>query len=451
MPLNIVILAAGQGTRMRSQKPKVMHCLGGRPLLEHVLNAARTFSESRLFVVIGHGKKEIESTFRDPAIEWVHQATQLGTGHAVLQTLPFMKDEDKVLILYGDVPLIRPETLQTLMNAVKPEGLALITAHLEDPTGFGRIIRGPQNEVVAVVEHRDARAEELSIREVNTGIMLVPAFRLKEWLPRLDAQNIQKEYYLPDIIAWAVKVGCPVTTVQAIDEEECMGVNDLVQLATIERIYQKRQAERLILEGVHIRDPARFDLRGELSVGQNTTIDINVIIEGRVQIGSDCFIGPHVVLKNAKIRDGAKVLAYSIVEDASVGSECVVGPFARLRPGTELLSQAHVGNFVEVKASQIGEGSKANHLSYIGDTTVGAHVNVGAGTITCNYDGVHKHRTVIEEGAFIGSHTALVAPVVVGKNATIGAGTVLTEDAKPESLTVGRARQKTIRGWKRPS
>lgn len=449
MSLNIVVLAAGQGTRMRSKKPKVMHLLGGRPLLEHVLNTARQFSGSRLFVVVGCGKEEIESYFQNLSIEWVHQATQLGTGHAVLQTLPFMKDEDRILILYGDVPLVRLETLQTLISAVKPEEVGILTAFVDDPTGFGRIVRGPHSEVLRVVEHRDATLETLAIREVNTGIMVISAGRLKEWLPRLEAQNIQKEYYLPDVIAWAVKAGMRVVALPVMHTEESMGVNDGVQLLALERIYQIKQAKNWILQGVQIQDPNRFDCRGECEIGQNTVIDINVIFEGRVVVGSDCFIGPHVILKNVKMGDGAKVLAHSVIEEATLGAGCVVGPFARLRPGTELLPQAHIGNFVEVKASSIGEGSKVNHLSYIGDTKIGAGVNVGAGTITCNYDGVHKHTTVIEDGAFIGSNTALVAPVTVGKNATIGAGTVLTENAEPNGLTVGRARQKTIRDWKR--
>jgi bifunctional UDP-N-acetylglucosamine pyrophosphorylase/glucosamine-1-phosphate N-acetyltransferase len=449
MHLGIVILAAGQGTRMKSSLPKVLHPLAGRPLLGHVLETAAALAPTRTVVVYGHGGERVPASFaqRDGVL-WVEQTPQLGTGHAVQQAIPHLGGCDRVLVLYGDVPLVEAGTLQGLLR--RPEPVALLSVRLADPTGYGRVVRDGASRVRRIVEQKDATDEERAVEEVNTGIMVLDATRLSGWLGRLSNANAQGEYYLTDVIAMAVGDGLPVEAVAAPDPLEVAGVNDRAQLAQLEREWQRRAAERLMRAGVTLADPARFDLRGTLRHGRDVSIDVNVIVEGTVVLGDDVRIGANTTLRDAVIADGAQVLENCVIEDASIGPRSRVGPFSRLRPGTRLLGDAHVGNFVEIKNSEVGPGSKVNHLSYVGDSTVGCDVNVGAGTITCNYDGANKHRTVIGDRAFIGSNTALVAPIAVGEGATVGAGTTLTRDAPAEALTVARAKQATITGWKRP-
>ncbi len=450
MALRVVILAAGQGTRMRSALPKVLHPLAGRPLLEHACLAARALPEARLHVVYGHGGETVRARLAHVEAEWVEQARQLGTGHAVAQALPAVGDDDTVLIVYGDVPLIRPQTLARLLDACRPSGFSLLTAHLDDPAGYGRIVRDDAGRVRRIVEQKDASDREQTIREVNTGMMAVAGAALKRWLAKVDRGNAQGEYYLTDIVALAVAEGVEVRTVNPESVDETLGVNDRVQLADIERRYQRREAERLMREGVTLSDPARFDLRGELVAGRDVSIDVNVIVEGRVVIGDQVRIGPNVLLRDCEIGAGTQVLANCVIEEAVVGRDARIGPFSRLRPETRLADDVHVGNFVEIKKSVLARGAKANHLTYLGDAEIGARTNVGAGTITCNYDGVNKSRTVIGADVFIGSDTLLVAPVRVGDGATIGAGTTVTADAPAGQLTVGRARQVTVENWQRP-
>lgn len=450
MALDIVILAAGQGTRMRSDLPKVLHPLAGKPLLRHVIDTALALSPRRLAVVVGHGAERVRTALGSLPLSWVGQEQQLGTGHAVLQALPLLARDGTTLILYGDVPLVREETLRELVALAERGSLALLTVALADPTGYGRILRDADGRVAAIVEHKDATADERAIREVNTGIMVVPNARLHEWLPTLGNRNVQGEYYLTDVIALAAQSGIGVAPLQADDENEVAGVNNREQLATLERAWQARSARELLLAGVTLRDPARFDLRGQLRHGRDVTIDVNVIIEGEVALGDHVSIGANCILRNTRIGTGTTVHPNSLLEGAEVGSGCSVGPFARLRPGTRLAEGARVGNFVETKQATIGAHSKVNHLSYVGDAAIGREVNVGAGTITCNYDGVNKHRTVIGDGAFIGSNTSLVAPVVVGAAATVGAGSVVTAAVPDESLALARGRQRNISGWKRP-
>jgi bifunctional UDP-N-acetylglucosamine pyrophosphorylase / glucosamine-1-phosphate N-acetyltransferase len=450
MSLDIVILAAGQGTRMRSALPKVLHPVAGKSMLGHVIDTARLLKPQGIHVVIGHGAERVREQLAADDLNFVLQSEQLGTGHAVAQALPALSAE-RVLILYGDVPLIEVETLQRLLLQVSEQQLGLLTVNLKDPTGYGRIVRDGNGVVNAIVEHKDASAEQRKICEGNTGILAVPGKRLSDWLGRLSNSNAQGEYYLTDVIAMAAADGLVVATEQAADEMEVLGANDRIQLSQLERHYQYRAARRLMVQGVTLIDPARFDLRGEVTVGRDVTIDVNVILEGQVVIEDGVQIGPNCVIKNSTLRRGAIVKANSHLEGAEMGEGSDCGPFARLRPGSVLGAKAHVGNFVELKNATLGEGAKAGHLSYLGDAEIGARSNIGAGTITCNYDGANKFRTVLGEDVFIGSNSALVAPVTLGDGATTGAGSVITADVPANTLAVGRAKQRTIEGWKRPT
>ncbi|MCQ2033173.1 MULTISPECIES: bifunctional UDP-N-acetylglucosamine diphosphorylase/glucosamine-1-phosphate N-acetyltransferase GlmU [Stutzerimonas stutzeri subgroup] len=449
MSLDIVILAAGQGTRMRSALPKVLHPVAGKSMLGHVIDTARALQPKSIQVVIGHGAEQVRQRLTGDDLAFVVQAEQLGTGHAVAQALPNLSAE-RVLILYGDVPLIEADTLQRLLQKVGPEQLALLTVKLDDPTGYGRIVRDARGEVQAIVEHKDASDEQKAIREGNTGILAVPGSRIGEWLGRLSNSNAQGEYYLTDVIAMAVADGLRVATEQPLDAMEVQGANDRIQLAELERHYQQRAARRLMARGVTLRDPARFDLRGEVDFGRDVLIDVNVVLEGTVVIEDDVQIGPNCVIKDSTLRRGAIVKANSHLEGAVVGESADCGPFARLRPGSVLGAKAHVGNFVELKNATLGDGAKAGHLSYLGDAEIGARTNIGAGTITCNYDGANKFRTVMGEDVFIGSNSSLVAPLNLGDGATTGAGSTITEDVPAHTLGLGRGRQRNIEGWQRP-
>jgi len=449
MPLEIVVLAAGQGKRMRSQLPKILHPLAGRPLLAHVLAAARALAPRRIVVVHGNGAEQVRAAFADAQVEWVLQAEQHGTGHAVQQALPRISPEAEVLILYADVPLVRPETLKRLLDAAG-DGLAVMTAELADPAGYGRIVRDRSGLVARIVEHKDASPDILSIHEINAGFMAMRARRLAGWLGKLTNRNAQGEYYLTDVVSLAVGEGLPVRAVKVEDAWEVAGVNSKRELAELERRYQRMQAERLLSEAVTLADPARIDVRGELSCGTDVAIDVNCVFEGRVTLAEGVRIGPNCVLRNVRIGAASEILAFSHLEDSEVGARCRVGPYARLRPGNSLADEVHVGNFVELKASRVGRGSKANHLSYIGDSEIGSRVNVGAGTITCNYDGVAKHRTIVEDDCFIGSDATLVAPVRIARGSYIGAGSTISKDTPPDQLTVARARQVSVPSWKPP-
>ena len=449
MSLDIVILAAGQGTRMRSALPKVLHPVAGKSMLGHVIDTARQLQPHSIQVVIGHGAEAVRERLAAPDLNFVLQAEQLGTGHAVAQALPALSAE-RVLILYGDVPLIAAETLQRLLALVSDRQLGLLTVQLADPTGYGRIVRGADGQVEAIVEHKDANAAQRAISEGNTGILAVPGKRLADWLGRLSNSNAQGEYYLTDVIAMAVADGLAVATEQASDEMEVLGANDRIQLSQLERHYQYRAGRRLMAQGVTLIDPARFDLRGEVTVGRDVLIDINVILEGQVVIEDGVHIGPNCVIKDSVLRQGAIVKANSHLDGADVGEGADCGPFARLRPGSVLGAKAHVGNFVELKNAKLGAGAKAGHLSYLGDAEIGARTNIGAGTITCNYDGANKFKTVLGEDVFIGSNSSLVAPVNLGDGATTGAGSTVTADVPANTLAVGRAKQRNIDGWKRP-
>ncbi len=450
MKLGVVILAAGQGTRMRSELPKVLHPLADRPLLGHVIATARGLGAKRIAVVYGHGGERVPGAFTDSDLIWVEQAQQLGTGHAVEQALPAMAEMDRVLVLYGDVPLTSLDTLHGLLQAAEQTQLALLTVTLADPTGYGRIVRDDQDRVLRIVEQKDASAAELEIDEVNTGMLVADRPSLVQWLGQLENDNAQGEFYLTDIVAKAVAEGGEVHSAQPGEAYEVMGVNDRLQLAELERCFQRLQAERLMRQGLTLRDPARFDLRGTLTVGRDVEIDVNVLIVGDVTLGDDVRVGANTVIRNSRIGDGVQIFENCVIDRAEVGAASIIGPFSRLRPETVLSERVHVGNFVEIKKSEVAEGSKINHLSYVGDTTVGRSVNIGAGTITCNYDGAFKHRTIIGDDAFIGSDTQLVAPVEVGAGATIGAGSTITRDAPPEALTLSRPRQTSIPGWSRP-
>jgi len=449
MPLDVIVLAAGQGKRMRSVLPKVLHPLGGRPLLAHVLDSARALRARKTIVVHGHGADAVRAAFADSGVEWVLQGEQLGTGHAVQQALSHLDGDGNVLILYGDVPLVRLANLERLVQAAG-QGVALMTAELDDPRGYGRIVRNGTGNVERIVEEKDATAEERSVREINAGLMALGAQRLSGWLAEIGNRNAQKEYYLTDVVTLAVKDGVAVNAVKVSDATEVAGVNSRRELAALERTYQRRQAEQLLDAGVTLADPARIDVRGMLECGAEVSIDVNCVFEGRVSLGDRVRIAPNCVLRNVTIGADSEVHAFSHLEDSEIGMRCRVGPYARLRPGSSLADEVHIGNFVEVKASRLGVASKANHLSYIGDAELGARVNVGAGTITCNYDGAAKHRTVIEDDCFIGSDATLVAPVRIARGSYIGAGSTINKDTPAGQLTVARARQVSIPGWKPP-
>lgn len=452
MAVDVVILAAGQGKRMKSALPKVLHPLAGKPLVAHVVDAARTLDDSRITLVVGHGAEAVREALPDSELQWVEQTEQLGTGHAVMQALPLLRTDARVLVLYGDVPLIAPATLENLLETVTDQSLGLLTVTLEDPAGYGRILRDADGRISAIVEEKDADPEELAITEINTGVMALSATRLRDWLPRVGNDNAQGEYYLTDLIAMAREAGVAVHGSQPRDALETRGVNSREQLQDLERACQRRFARRLLAAGVSLADVERFDCRGELEAGEDSFIDIDCVFEGRVTLGRGVNVGPHCVIRDADIADGVTVKSHTCIEGpARLGEGVEVGPYARIRPGTELASGARIGNFVETKKSRIGPGSKVNHLSYIGDTEIGAGVNIGAGTITCNYDGVNKFRTLIEDGAFVGSNTSLVAPVRLGRGSTVGAGSTITSDVGEGNLAVGRGRQRNIENWQRPS
>ncbi|MFL1466780.1 bifunctional UDP-N-acetylglucosamine diphosphorylase/glucosamine-1-phosphate N-acetyltransferase GlmU [Marinobacter sp. DUT-3] len=449
-PLHVVILAAGQGSRMKSALPKVLHAVAGRPMLHHVIATARQLEAEQIHAVIGHGADQVRAATTEQPVNWVLQQEQLGTGHAVAQALPDLPDDARVLVLYGDVPLTGAGTLEALVSQIDNDTLGLLTVTLENPQGYGRIIRDDEGKVTSIVEQKDASDAQQQIREVNTGILAVSARRLKDWLPQLSNRNAQGEYYLTDIIAMAVEHGMQVTVSQPEDAFEVQGVNNRLQLAELERWFQRREAERLMTEGATLADPARVDVRGNLTIGNDILIDVNVVFEGDVELADGVSIGPGCVIRDAKIAAGAQINAHSVIEGAEIGANAQIGPFARLRPGTRLADDTKVGNFVETKKAVVGEGSKINHLSYVGDASLGRNVNVGAGTITCNYDGVNKHQTVIGDGVFVGSNTSLVAPVTVAEGATIGAGSTITRDVSDRELAVARGRQRNIADWDRP-
>jgi len=448
--MNVVILAAGMGKRMQSDLPKVLHPLAGKPLLAHVLDTARHLSPFRMCVIYGHGGDAVPARFEADDLEFVLQEPQLGTGHAVMQAVPHLKRSGIDAVLYGDVPLTSVATLKALAEKAGLDRLAVLTVNLDDPTGYGRIVRDSDGRIVRIVEQKDASDAERGIREVNTGIIVAPTRALKAWLSRLSNNNAQREYYLTDIIAMAVRDGIAVESVQPTHGWETLGVNSKTQLAELERIQQRNIANRLLEQGVTLADPTRIDVRGELICGRDVEIDVGCVFEGKVTLADGVRIGAHCVISDADIRIDAVIKPFCHIENAIVGAGSQIGPYARLRPGTVLGNEVHIGNFVEVKNSEFGAQSKANHLAYLGDASVGSRVNIGAGTITCNYDGANKHRTVIEDDAFIGSDSQLVAPVTIGRGATIGAGTTLTKDAPPGSLTISRARQASLSGWQRP-
>lgn len=449
--MNIVILAAGMGKRMRSQLPKVLQPIAQKPMIDHVLDKVRAIEgEHRIIVVVGHAADVVKNHLKDNHdIQFALQAEQLGTGHALMQALPLCEPDKPTLVLLGDVPLIETQTLETLIKEAGNE-LGLLTVKLDNPTGYGRIVRDANGAVCAIVEEKDADAEQRKINEVNTGIMVLPTNRLNEWLSALKNENAQGEYYLTDVIAMAVANQVTVHTACASSAVEVEGVNSKIQLAALERAYQEKQAQRLMAEGVTLIDPRRIDVRGELICGRDVTIDVGCVFSGRVVLKDGVTVGAYCVLKDVELAQGVEVKPFCHFDGAVVGEKAILGPYTRLRPGTTLAEQTHIGNFVEIKKSVVGVGSKVNHLSYIGDTDMGAGVNIGAGTITCNYDGVNKFRTTIKDNAFIGSDTQLVAPVTVGEGATLGAGTTLTRDAPDGKLTISRARQTVIEGWKRP-
>lgn len=453
MNVDVIILAAGQGTRMRSALPKVLHPLAGKSMLAHVISTARQLGgegSSQLNIVIGHGADKVRALDSGDDIQFAMQTEQLGTGHAVQQAMPLLRKGSTAIIMYGDVPLIQAETLQQLLDQTEGGSLALLTAIFDDPSGYGRIIR-KDGKVIANVEQKDANEEQLAVNEVNTGFMALPSELLSEWLPKLSNDNAQKEYYLTDLIAMAANQGVSINTVHPEDDSEVQGVNSRQQLIELERIYQRQQADRLLVEGVAILDPNRFDLRGELNCGTDSTIDVNCVFEGDVDIGSNVLIGPNCVITNSKIGDGVEIKANSVLEDAIVEANCVVGPFARLRPGSIMRAGAKVGNFVEMKKSELGPNSKVNHLSYIGDAEIGEGCNIGAGTITCNYDGANKFKTSMGDNVFVGSNSTLVAPLEIEAGGFVGAGSTITRKIETDQLAVGRGKQKNIDGWKRPT
>ncbi|WP_292980168.1 bifunctional UDP-N-acetylglucosamine diphosphorylase/glucosamine-1-phosphate N-acetyltransferase GlmU [Nitrosomonas sp.] len=450
--VNVVILAAGMGKRMRSSLPKVLHPLAGKPILLHVLDTARTLSPAKICVIYGHGGEQVRQTIGNHSdLIWIEQAQQLGTGHAVKQALPHLDSNGVTLVLFGDVPLVKRNTLKVLIEKAHKDSLVLLTVELDNPAGYGRIVRdSATNRIRAIVEEKDASPSQKKIREINTGIMILPNNHLEEWLDKLSNANTQGEYYLTDIVAMAVNAGIPIETSCPESDWEVIGVNNKIQLSVLERAYQRDIANGLMEQGVMFADPARFDVRGQLVCGNDVEIDINCVFEGSVHLGNNVKIHANCVLRNVKISDGAVIHPFSLIEDAEIGRNCRIGPYARIRPGTQLDDGVHVGNFVEIKNSHIAAESKVNHLSYIGDTEMGRKVNVGAGTITCNYDGAFKHRTIIEDDVFIGSDTQLVAPVTITKGSTVGAGSTITRDTPEGQLTLSRTRQISISNWKRP-
>jgi bifunctional UDP-N-acetylglucosamine pyrophosphorylase/glucosamine-1-phosphate N-acetyltransferase len=450
MSLNVVILAAGQGKRMVSRRPKVLHALAGLPLVSHVIATARALKAGRICVVYGHGGEQVPQAVAAPGVVFARQQPQLGTGHALQQALPHLGKFATTLVLYGDVPLVRPATLCTLLEG-RGERVAVLTAEPDDPTGYGRIVRDKQGRIAKIVEEKDASAAQRKIREVNTGIMALPTARLADWLARLKNHNAQGEYYLTDLVAVARANRVAVAAIPAGEAWEMLGVNSKAQLAQIERIYQWQYALRLLEQGTTLADPLRLDVRGDLSCGTDVSIDVNCVFEGKVALGEGVEVGAHCVLRNVEVGAGTRIEPFTHIDQAMIGRGCRIGPYARIRPGTRLAEDVHIGNFVEIKASDIAAHSKANHLAYVGDSSVGRNVNIGAGTITCNYDGANKHRTVIEDDVFIGSDTQLVAPVTVRRGATIGAGSTITAEVPADQLTLSRAKQVSIAGWKRPT
>ena len=449
MSLNVVILAAGQGKRMHSRRSKVLHTLAGRSLIAHVISAARGIGADRICVVYGHGGEQVREALSGQDLILVRQEPQLGTGHAVQQALPHLSPAPLTLVLYGDVPLIRPDTLQRLVATARG-GIAILTMELDDPRGYGRVVRDVERRISGIVEEKDATAEQRDLREVNTGLMALPTARLADWLARLSNENAQQEYYLTDVVKLALQDGVAVNALGVAQPWEALGVNSSGQLAQLERAYQREYANKLLEQGVALADPERLDVRGVLTCGRDVRIDVNCVFEGKVSLADDVEIGANCVLKNVSVGLAARIEPFTHVDDASIGERCRIGPYARIRPGTRLAEDVHIGNFVEVKASDIAAGSKANHLAYVGDSTVGRNVNIGAGTITCNYDGAHKHRTIIEDDVFIGSDTQLVAPVTVRRGATIGAGTTITREVPAGELALSRVKQVTVPGWRRP-
>lgn len=449
MTLNVVILAAGQGKRMSSDRPKVLHLLAGRPLISHVIETARALKPARICVVYGHGGEQVPEAVRAPDITFVRQERQLGTGHALQRALPHLARARSTLVLYGDVPLIRSGTLKPLLSG-KGTRVAVLTAEFDDPDGYGRIVRDSRGQLMAIVEEKDATADVRRNREVNTGIMVLPTARLAAWLSRIRNDNAQSEYYLTDVVSVALADHAPVAAIKAHDPRETLGVNSRGQLAQIERIYQTQVANRLLAQGVTLADPQRLDVRGKLVCGTDVRIDVNCIFEGEVTLGDRVEIGANCVLRSVRIGPGTRIEPYTLIDDAVIGKNCRIGPYARIRPGTRLDDEVHIGNFVEVKASRIGHSSKANHLAYVGDATVGRDVNIGAGTITCNYDGARKHRTVIEDNVHIGSDVQLVAPVTLAEGVTVGAGTTVWRNTPPGGLVINEKTQLHRRDWKRP-
>ncbi|BDM66187.1 bifunctional protein GlmU [Shewanella sp. NFH-SH190041] len=450
MSLNVVILAAGKGTRMRSDLPKVLHKIAHKSMVQHVIDTARSMDAAQINLVYGYGGDTLKQSLGEQGLNWVLQAEQLGTGHAVAQAKDNINDDDTVLVLYGDVPLIQQSTLDALLMAKPENGLAILTVNLENPTGYGRIERNWEGKVIGIVEQKDANAEQLAIKEINTGIMALPGKQLKAWLSQLSNNNAQGEYYLTDIIAMAHAEDVEIATAQPESAIEVEGANNRVQLAQLERAYQAREAEKLMLNGANLRDPSRIDIRGDVTVGMDVMIDVNVIFEGNVVLGNNVTIGAGAILKDCTIADNAEIKPYTLVESATLAEDASAGPFARLRPGAELHQDAHVGNFVEMKKAVLGQGSKAGHLTYLGDAKIGKGVNIGAGTITCNYDGANKHLTVIEDDVFIGSDSQLVAPVTVARGATVGAGSTITRNVGEQELVITRVKQKHFSQWQRP-
>lgn len=448
--LSVVILAAGKGTRMYSDLPKVLHPIAGKPMVKHVIDTVKALEAKQIHLIYGHGGDLMQQRLAAEPVNWVLQAEQLGTGHAMQQAAPFFADDENILMLYGDGPLITQATLEKLIAAKPDNGIALLTVVLENPTGYGRIIR-ENGSVVAIVEQKDANPEQLKIKEINTGVMVASGASFKKWLAQLNNNNAQGEYYITDVIAMANRDGYKVEAVQAADLMEVEGANNRLQLAALERYYQKTQAEKLLLAGVSIIDPARFDLRGSVTHGKDVQIDANVILEGEIKLGHRVKIGAGSVLKNCEIGDDVEIKPYSVIEDTVIGNQAKIGPFSRLRPGTNLADETHVGNFVEIKNAEIAKGSKVNHLTYVGDAQIGVNCNIGAGVITCNYDGANKFKTIIGDNVFVGSDTQLVAPVTVASGSTIGAGSTITKDVAQDELVITRVAQRHIQGWKRPT